>query len=286
MSGRTRGCVWLIAGLVVALAAGLVGYMTLQRATVARTQQGPVNPPVPVVVAARAVAVRQALGAGDLQVKELPPEAVPQGAVREIDGAAGKITMVDLFAGEVVLQQRLVDPNQISGNGRMALAMAEDQVLMAFPAEDLMSKVGVLKPGDHVDLLFSVDFPTAGGQGGSEKKQSTFNLLQNVTIAAIVAEPPPVARQSSTAAQPTPTPAATAQPGGGPAGQPAAPASKPQAILLTVNPQDALLLKYAMDAKGTVDVVLRAPGAEGPFTVEPVDSDFMIRRYRIPTGGR
>jgi hypothetical protein len=46
-----------------------------------------------------------------------------------------------------------------------------------------------------------------------------------------------------------------------------------------------LLLKYAKDADGIVDIVLRAPGAERPFTVEPVDSDFMIRRYRIPTGG-
>jgi pilus assembly protein CpaB len=207
MSGRLRGCIWLIAGLVVALLAGLVGYMTLQRATVARTAQGPVNPPVPVVVAARTVPVRSALGAGDLQTKELPAEAVPEGAVRDVDQATGKITLVDLYAGEVVLQQRLVDPNEVSGDGRMALVVAEDQVLMAFPAEDLMSKVGVLKPGDHVDLLFSLDFPTTGGsQGESGRgKQSTFNLLQNVTIAAIVAEPAP-ARQTTTGAQPTPTP--------------------------------------------------------------------------------
>ena len=97
--------------------------------------------------------------------------------------------------------------------------------------------------------------PAGEGVGAAEEEQVTFNLLQNVTIAAIVTG------QTAT---------------GGAAGA-------AQAILLTVSPQDALLLKYAKDAGGIVDIVLRAPGTERPFSTEPVDVDYMIHRYRIPT---
>jgi hypothetical protein len=61
-------------------------------------------------------------------------------------------------------------------------------------------------------------------------------------------------------------------------------ASSPQAILLTISPQDALVLKYVKDTDGVLDMVLRAPGAEQPpAAADPVDVDYLIRRYRIPT---
>ena len=286
---RTRGCIWLVAGLVVAALAGFVAYVTLTRATVTRTTAGgAVGPSVSVVVAARAVQVRSQLIAQDLQKKELPVEAVPEGAVRDVAQAEGRVTLVDLYPGEVILAQRLVRPDTVTANGRFALVLAEDQVLMAFPAEDLMSRVGVLKPGDHVDILFSLDFPAnrsvaalgaagGGATGGSEEEQATFNLLQNVTVAAIVAQRPAATTRTTAGltagATPTPRPDAA----------PTVPQTPPEALLLTVAPQDALLLKYALDAGGKVDIVLRAPGVEQPFEVEPVDVDYVINKFRIPT---
>jgi pilus assembly protein CpaB len=258
--GRLRGCLWLTAGLVVALLAGVVAFMTLSRATA--TQQAPeategtTGPTVQVVVAARAVTVRAALSSDDLATKDLPVEAVPAGAVSEIEEALGKITLVDLYPGEIILSQRLIDPNEITGDGRYALVIAEDEVLMAFPAGDLMSRSNVLKPGDQVDLLFTMSLPTSrgpvapGGEAGSEEEeQFTFDLLQNVTIAAVV----------------------KADEGGA-----------PQALLLTISPQDALVLKYVKDAGGIVDIVLRAPGVDRPFEVEPVDVDYVLNRYQMP----
>jgi hypothetical protein len=114
-----------------------------------------------------------------------------------------------------------------------------------------------------VDLLFSLEIgtdrgpgagATAGGQ--AEGDLQTFNALQNLTIAAVVAPE-------------------TTETG--------APAGEPEALLFTVSPQDALVLKYLIDAGAVADLVLRAPGAEGPFTVEPVDVDYLIDRYQIPT---
>lgn len=252
--GRLRGFLWLFAGLIVALLAGIVAFVTLARATAKAAAQAPLQAPVEVVAAARAIPARAALTAEDLELKELPAESVPEGALRTLEEALGKVTTVDLYAGEVILAPRLVDPTLAPHEGRLALVVAEEQVLMAFPAQDLMSRAGVLKAGDHVDLLFSSHFnpPDEEGRGKGGASQVTFNALQNVTIAAIVQAP---------------------KAAGGSAGQ--------EAILLAVSPQDALVLKYLRDAGGVVDIVLRAPGVERTFPVEPVDESYLVNRYRI-----
>ena len=264
--GRMRGCLWLTAGLVVAVLAGAVAFITLQGATGGGPAAGSVGggPRVSVVVAASAVEVRSLLTTDNVEQRELPVNAVPEGAVGDLEEALGKISLVDLYPGEVVLAQRLVDPNVITGDGRLALVVAEDQVLMAISPADLMSQIAVLKPGDQVDLLFSVDFPVenaagaqraaGGAPGGSgmvvglkEDVQATFHVLENLTVAQIVGEE-----------------------------------GDPTALLLTVNPQDALVLKWAIDADGIQDIVLRAPGVDQPFETDPVDVDYVINRYRIP----
>ena len=56
----------------------------------------------------------------------------------------------------------------------------------------------------------------------------------------------------------------------------------PQAILLTVDPQDALVLKYMKDVGATLDLVLRAPGDESEFEVDPVNLDYIINGYIVP----
>ena len=207
--------------------------------------------------------VRSPLKAEDLAVRNVPVDAAPEGALSEVSQAAGQVTLVDLYPGETILKQRLLDPNVTTGDGRLALVMAEDQVLMALPAADLLTKAKVLKPGDHVDLLFSLKFPanrtTGAGQGGAgaanQDELASFDTLQNATVSAMVA--------------------GNTQGGGTEAGA-------PDGIILTVSPQDALVLKYVKDAGGTIDIVLRAPNAEQPYTVDPVDVDYMIRRYQIP----
>jgi len=252
--GRLRGCLWLTAGLVVALVAAFVGYMTLTKYGAQANGAPAAAPEVQVVVAARAVTVRSALTADDLAVKNVPVNAAPEGALREVAAAAGKLTLVDLYPGEILLSQRLTDPNVITGDGRQALVMAENEVLTAFPASDLLSKVGVLKPGDHVDMLFTVKFP-AGAQQDKEQPAS-LTVLDNVTISAIVGGAAPANGQQAQA---------------------------PTALLLVVSPQDALVLKYLRDNGAVMDQVLRAPGAEQPFTVEPVDMNYLVNRYRVQT---
>jgi len=274
--GRLRGFLWLLAGLAVAALAGIVGFITLSRAAAQTNGEARAKPGVAVVVAAHAIGLRSALTAEDLVVKEIPIDLLPEGAIADVEDAQGKVSLVELSPGEVILAHRLMDPNVISGDGRLALSVAEDQVLMAFPATDLMSKVGILKPGDHVDLLISLHFPANRGMeivaGESEaagprqeEELATFVVLENVGIAAFIGGP------------------SSDQESGGLVPSGAKKTSTVQALLFTLSPQDALVLKYVKDAGAVQDIVLRAPGSERPFSTEPVDVDFVINRFRIPT---
>jgi pilus assembly protein CpaB len=226
---------------------------------------------VQVVVAERAVGIRTALTAEDLAVRDVPVASAPEGATRSIDDVVGKLTLVELYPGEPLLSQRLVEPNLTAADGRTSLVMVEDQVLMAVPAQDLMGKIGVLKRGDHVDIHFSLPFPAnrgPGNAGDDEDEQATFGLLQNLVVADFVGGEPVATGATENLS--------------GEGGEQAT-SINPQAILLTVNAQDALVLKYLIDAGGTLDLVLRAPGMERPFDTDPVDVDYLIDRYDIPT---
>ncbi|MEA3407629.1 MAG: Flp pilus assembly protein CpaB, partial [Chloroflexota bacterium] len=242
--GRLRGFLWLVAGLVVAILAGIVAFVVLSR-SVAESEEGAVaaKPMTEVVIAARAIPLRTALTEEDLATTEMAVDAVPDGAVAEMEDAVGKVTLVDLYAGEVILAQRLLDPNVITANGRHALLLSEDEVLMAYPAEDLMSRISVLKPGDRVDILISLELPVEGGliapaettEGtatttAEEEELVTFVVLENVGIAALPGQT--VVRQEAEEGGPLPS-GGTSEEGG-----------RAKALLLTLAEQDALILKY------------------------------------------
>jgi pilus assembly protein CpaB len=265
---RLRGFVWLSAGVVLALLAGLVAYTSLARVTETPTGSAAVAPTVSVYTAARSLPMRSVLTLDDMIAVDMPVEVVPEGAVRTSDVAVGRLTTAALFTGEPILEQKLVDPNVVSPDGRKALYLLEDEVLMAVPAQDALSSSGMLAAGDHVDILLSLPFPENRGIGATateqDDQQATFSLLQNVTIVGLVGGVPQPSAEEEDSGEVTMT--------------------QPDMVLLSIAPQDALAVKYAMDAGGMMDLVLRAPGVEKPFVTDPVDIDYLINRYRIPTG--
>lgn len=268
---RMKGLIWFVAGIILALLAGFVAYSTLTRVAETPVQPGDAGPVVKIVVANRNIPARTLLTLEDLVEADFPADAVPDGQINGINDAVGKLTLVPIYSGEPVTAQKLVDPNVVGADSRTSVFLNTDQVLMAVPAQDLMSRVGVLKPGDRIDLLYSLPFPENRGIGGAEaadqSEQSTFVLLQNITIVGMTGSIQPV--QVETTA---------------PEDVAASTTLRPDALLVTLPPQDALTLKYLIDAGGILDVVLRAPGVERPFETNPVDIDYLINRYSIPTG--
>jgi pilus assembly protein CpaB len=211
--------------------------------------------------------MRSVLTLEDLLTADIPASTVPAGALNNVDDAVGRLTTTDLLPNEPLIDQRLVDPNVVANDGRTAVYLVDGQLLLALPAQDLLSRIGVIKPGDSVDIAVTLSFPADRGIGaeeGGQDEQSTFFLLQNVPVVGTTGKAAPPVNVSEGAA--------------------AAVDERPDTLLVTVSPQDALALKYAIDAGGTLDLLLRPPGVTRPFLADPVDVDYLINRYRIPTG--
>ena len=54
-----------------------------------------------------------------------------------------------------------------------------------------------------------------------------------------------------------------------------------RALILKIDPQDAIVLKYLRDSEGTIDVALRSPENNALYDVEPVNINYLALRYGI-----
>jgi pilus assembly protein CpaB len=250
---RRSGCIWIAAGAALALIAGLLAFLAILRASSTAVPAAPRVPAVDVVVASRSLGVRELIEADSVELIQAPVNIVPESALRRIDQAVGWMTIVPLAPGQMILSSQIISPT-IRGE-HFALTMDPAKVAMAFPVEDLMSSNNLLQPGDHVDMLFSIEVPARNEETGG---LVTIDALQNLEIAWIVRTG---AGQASGTQQTT--------------------VRQSLAIVFALDPQDALVLKHLHDMGGTVDIVLRAPGAKEQFETQPVHLDYILDRYTI-----
>jgi pilus assembly protein CpaB len=279
-----------IAGILLLLLGVVVIGSVLRRSLVPRAAPTPLPPATrSVVVARQDLPLGALLRPDDLLLAEVPVELVPpRGALDQIEAAAGRLTRYPLVAGELVLTHHLADPTNVTRD--LPLVIGQDQVLMAFPATDLLTQLNLVQRGDLVDVLVTISQSVApeggvvaapGEEEETEEKLFTFDALQRVEISAVVVD---IISEGRGAAAPipagdtlndegTPVPAAAPTP---------APAEiQTRAILLALAPQDALVLKHLKDAGGIVDLVLRAPDSTQLFELDPVMSEYLVDRYEL-----
>jgi len=272
----------LIGIIIAVVGVGLIGLGILAINNVLKQSFAPVAQPTPIVeattdivITTQDLAVGAVLNREDVQLATVPVSLVPRDALLTIESALGKIAIVHLIAGEMVLQHHLADPTNVSHD--IGYIIADDQVLMAFPANDLMSGLGVLQRNDTIDIFASMTVQvtptnTTPGVGATAQQEAaisrmfTFDAFQKVQVTAIVADV--VAEQGSTtpgSAQPTPNPANV----------------RVRAYLLAMTTQDALVLKNMRDSGANFDFVLRSPTAKELFEVSPVTVDYLIQRFEL-----
>lgn len=271
---RRRGIIWMVAGVILAILAACLSYFAFQQ-VVDQQQALPVEQPSTqtVVVARQAINERAVIRLADISTEERSIEAVPSGAIFTTEDAVGRIANRPIPAGQVVLAQQLVESFPTTGGGSLQAAdlltdtidfneaLGEDLVAYALPATDRLSVEGILLPGDHVDLLFSTD--VVGEQEGSGGKVAIY-AIQDVEILQIIYQPPP---------PPPPESEGQEQP-------PADPAARiPKLMILAIEPQDATVLKYAMDIAAPIDVALRAEDNRRLFEVDAVTINTVAERY-------
>lgn len=287
MSQRVRSGIFIA---VIGIGIVAVGFFVLNR--LVRQSLAPLPQPTPppsqtelVVVATHTIPLGTVLKSADLRTVEMPVELLSPDAIRDIETAVGRYSKVDLVSGEILMNHHLADPTNVSHD--VGFVIDDAQVLMAFPASDLMSSLSIIQRGDLVDIFVTMqqevrivpegeeDLVVAEGEEEpTEVRMLTFDAMQRVEITALVVDI--ITENQRTAAVPLDTEAAS-QP------QPTPKPSdiKIKAYLLALLPQDALVLKHLKDAGATFDMVLRAPTSDQMFDLSPVTSDYLIDRFEL-----
>ncbi len=270
---RRRGIIWLIAGLVLAiLAAGLSYYAFQQVVTQQQASAVEEKTTQTVVVARELINERAVVRLADISTEERPVEEVPSGAIFKTDDAVGRISTRPIQAGQILLAQQLVDsfpsttnlePSEIvTGSVNFNQALGEDLVAFALPASNRLAMEGILLPGDRVDLLFSTD--VVGAQEGTGGKVSVY-AIQDLEVLQIIYQPPPAEAEEEGGEKKAEDPAARV----------------PKTLILAIEPQDSVVLKYAIDTQTQIDLALRAGDNRRVFDVDAVHINTISERYEF-----
>lgn len=261
---KRSSTIWWIAAIIFALLAGVITYQTLSTAMPA-TAQVSEEGTQPVVVALSAIPFRRSISENEIVIRQYPAHVIPAGAAASIDQVVGKMSRRHISVGEVIVVSDLVTPDIVTR--QLALSVPQGKVVMAVPIKSMLLSNRLVAPGDRIDLIGSFDLQVEGSNGAVLAE--SIAALQNLEVHAII------------------LPSAIVDVEGAPAGEETEPGTfggldaEQQAVLLAVDIQDALVLRYILDFGGLLDLILRAPDDETLTQTLPVDGNYLLNRYRI-----
>jgi Flp pilus assembly protein CpaB len=268
---KRRSLLWFVASALLALLAGVLAVVFLQRGE--PSEETPV-PEQLVVVARSPIAENEVIRIDYVSLEAR--DDFPSGAAVEVGDVVGGTALRDIAQGQVILMQ---DIRIITGTSDLPFLLGDDTIAVALVADDILSQWGAVMPGDHVDVLFTLDVilekpmyiddirtvEEAQLYSQIERDQSMDNVsvltLQNLEVLQIIEEPQLDEEQAQQ--------------------QEEAPQLPQRALILKVDPQDAVVLKYLRDTIGSVDLALRSPDNEALFNVQPVNINYLMLRYGI-----
>jgi pilus assembly protein CpaB len=121
----------------------------------------------PLVVAKIDIPARTVIQPDQVMLKDVPSQGYPQGGASNIQSVIGSVTLVNLKAGDSLVSNVLQQPADQAATPSIpnssALAVPEGKRAVAIPI-GLVSGVGYnVRPGDHVDILVTMDIKDASG---------------------------------------------------------------------------------------------------------------------------
>lgn len=278
MSSKFRFIIFVILAIILIAIGVFASYLLIQRY---QSKPAPVViqdeiQKINVVVVTRDLFLGDTLIETDLKITSVPVEIAPRNALRDTQLAVGKIIKTDLIQGEILLFHNLADPT--NNNQDLSFILSEDHVMLAFPADDLMSRESMVQRGDIVDIfatfkqkIRTVNDATTPEQEEPEMRTFTVDTMQKVGVTALVLEVIEQEEQSNSNLLPGQTGEETI----------VKPEIKIKAYLLALNPQDALVLKHLKDTDAIFDIVLRAPTSSDQFELTPVTEEYIIEFYGL-----
>lgn len=276
---RAGGRILIIFGIVLGLIAFGAIFLILRNTQQAGESAGPgsILEGVDVVVALQPIEPYQEIPPDALEIRTYP--VAPESAVRAqeqnpalerdpnaaptisgIEFVAGQISSTRIYPGQLIVKDQLVDKTlaetQRGVGGNLSYILADNEVGIAVPMDQISSVAGAVQPGDYVDFLATVSvLPPPGAEAEGTPPQYVTYLLQRVQVVRV--GPWSVQEEGS---------------------------DQQQGAIVTVivEPQQAAEIRWIQN-NTTWQFVLRSITDEADHQIEPVNQDYMLQQYNIPT---
>jgi pilus assembly protein CpaB len=193
-----------------------------------------------VLIARVDIGTRAVISADMLAHKAFPKALVPPGALASDADVIGQTTVSAIPAGATIVRSQLV---AAGGRTGASLTLEKGKVLVAFPTTDPLTLGGLVKPGDHVDILATV----TSGTGDSARKTQT--TVQNLEVIEVLVAGSQTQRTAS--------------------------------LTFAVDHQVALVLKYLRDTQASIDIAVRSRAESELAGTTSVDLSYVISTYGV-----
>lgn len=264
---KRAGLLLMLVGLMLASVAALLVLGMSQQAQQQAAQQ---IKQVYVVTVLKDIPENTILSPEMLAVKPFPAEFAPAGAVATVEETTGKYAGSKLFKDTILLR------SQLSGTKRardVASNLPPGKVAFWLPLPELIGSTGGLKVGDRIDVLLTVNFKSGGAdQASQDKFYSTQTTLQNVEVFAVGT----VEQAVDSGAQAAGSGSSSSAPARGSGGS-----NEKGAIVLLVDHQDAVILKFVKDVDGVIDLVLRSADDSQVVRTDGMSPDTLVDRFKF-----
>ncbi|MBI4041491.1 MAG: Flp pilus assembly protein CpaB [Deltaproteobacteria bacterium] len=132
--------------------------------------------PKKIVVANQDINALTTLDETMVRVDSVPQNYVQPGTFSEIKDVVGLITTVPIKKGEQLLQNKLLFEET---QGKLSTRVSKGKRAMTVPVTDIHGVARLIRPGDRVDVLSSIDY----GAGDREKREVK-TVLQDILVLA------------------------------------------------------------------------------------------------------
>ena len=143
-----------------------------------------------VVVASQPIPAGTRVTADMLTLKEISAEAVLADVFQKTDDVVGQVTRVPLVAGEQVIPSKVTATGAAIAdveNPPLAYVVPEGMRAVSVEVSSLIGASGLIRPGDYVDVILTVQIEGASAEGGGARlrDQIARTVLQNALVLSI-----------------------------------------------------------------------------------------------------
>jgi Flp pilus assembly protein CpaB len=229
-----------------------------------------------------------------LEIREVPSEMVQANALRTLDGTQNMLAKGPIPQGSIVYQEMIQTPEEQLTESSLSQLIDAGYVAIAFPIDELSSVSYGVQPGDYVDILMTLPFididqeqqikqpmcpptcPSASGEGPAQAQAADQRQRLVTQLTVQKARVLGVGRWAY--GQPAPSDEQTQ-----PTNEDGTPVvvEPPKYITLMLQPQDALVLKIAVELGSRVDLAVRAIDDQQDFATQSVTLDYILARFGI-----